>query len=401
MDLYLKFSAELPTPKVFRQWAAIHGVGAAAERRVWTQFGKLRLHPNLFVFLVGPPGVGKTVALNPMGEILRKSGAVTIAPNDITKQGLLDALAKSTKGVMHNERPFDYSFLALHIAELSNFMSKYDDALAGLLTDLFDCPPVNEEQKRGQGDKSVVINNPGISFVIGTATQNLGNTIAEEMWSSGFMARVIMVYSADKIIPVDMFAEVDVEEKVREELECGLRRVGEFKGPMMWLPSARALLQSFRTSGDADAPLHNRLTHYVTRRWMHLAKLCMVAALSDERMVVNPEDFHQALAWLLAAEADMPEIFKDMVSHADGQIHEELKNWMFNAHMKSNRKPIPAGLLYAFLAPKIASHTIPNIIAVAEAAGYISRVAGTEPGPNAYYVPGPHGNDRITNLGVL
>lgn len=368
---------------------------------MWTQFGKLRLHPNLFVFLVGPPGVGKTVALNPMGEILRKSGAVTIAPNDITKQGLLDALAKSTKGVMHNERPFDYSFLALHIAELSNFMSKYDDALAGLLTDLFDCPPVNEEQKRGQGDKSVVINNPGISFVIGTATQNLGNTIAEEMWSSGFMARVIMVYSADKIIPLNMFEEVDVEEKVRDELECGLRRVGEFKGPLMWLPQAQALLQAFRTSGDADAPLHNRLTHYVTRRWMHLAKLCMVAALSDERMVVGPEDFHLAHSWLLSAEADMPEIFKDMVSHADGQIHEELKNWMFNAHLRSNRKPIPAGLLYAFLAPKIASHTIPNIIAVAEAAGYISRVAGTEPGPNAYYVPGPHGNDRITNRGVL
>lgn len=368
---------------------------------MWTQFGKLRLHPNLFVFLVGPPGTGKTVALNPMADILRKSGAVSIAPNDITKQGLLDALAKCAKGFMHNERPFDYSFMALHIAELSNFMSKYDDALAGLLTDLFDCPSVNEEQKRGQGDKSVVINNPGISFVIGTATQNLGNTIAEEMWSSGFMARVIMVYSAEKIIPLNMFETIDPEERVRDELECGLRRVGEMKGPMLWLPSTQALLHSFRNSGDADAPLHNRLTHYVTRRWMHLAKLCMVAALSDERMVVEPEDFHLALSWLHAAEADMPEIFKDMVSHADGQVHEELKHWVFNLHVKAHRRPIPASALYAFLAPKIASHTIPNIIAVAEAAGYISRVAGSEPGPDALYVPGPNSNGQSPNLGVL
>lgn len=385
VDLYLNYSKDLPSPIVFRLWTAIHAVGAATERRVWTNIGKLKLYPNLFVFLVGPPGVGKTVALSPMGEILRKSGAVGIAPNDLTKQGLLDALSNCKKGCLINGVPFDYAFMALHISELSNFMDQYDTALAGLLTALFDCEAVNEEQKRGKGEKSVIINNPGISFVMGTATQNLGNTISDNMWGSGFMARVIMVHSADKIVPKDMFAQVDVDETTRGELEIGLRRLGEVSGPMGWTDGAQDLMRDFRLNNETEAPIHNRLTHYTTRRWMHLCKLCMIAALSDERMTVEADDFLLALSWLVAAEVNMTEIFKDMQTHSDGQIHEELRSAMFHIFSLA-RRPIHHSLLAKWLSQKVASHQVPHIIAVALAAEYFIRVAGTH-GDDAEYIP--------------
>jgi hypothetical protein len=352
---------------------------------MWTNFGRNKLYPNLFVFLVGPPGVGKTQALEPMAELLRKSGAVTIAPNDISKQGLLDALANASKGALLDGRPFDYHFLALSIRELANFMSKYDMELTGLLTDLFDCPAVNEEVKRTH-EKGKLIASPGISFIMGTATQNLGATISTEMWGSGFMARVIMVYSADEIIPDDMFQAIPVDDKVAEELVTGLRRVGEMKGPMSWDPEAQKLLHAFRLHQKDGAPIHNRLTHYVTRRWLHLGKLCMIAALSDERQHVDAEDYHTALEWLKCAEEEMPEIFKDMVSHEDGQIHEELRSYLMLLYQKSNRTPIHASVIYKFLLPRVASHSIPRIIEVTIAADYIRRVGGTE-GDDAEYIP--------------
>lgn len=385
VDLYLEYSKDLPTPRVFRLWSAIHAVGAAAERRMWTNFGRNKLYPNLFVFLVGPPGVGKTQALEPMAELLRKSGAVTMAPNDISKQGLLDALANAAKGALLDGRPFDYHFLALSIRELANFMSKYDMELTGLLTDLFDCPSVNEEVKRTH-DKGKLIPSPGISFIMGTATQNLGSTISTEMWGSGFMARVIMVYSADEIIPEDMFEAIATDDRVAEELVVGLRRIGEMKGHMTWDPEAQKLLHHFRVNQKTGAPIHNRLTHYVTRRWLHLGKLCMIAALSDERQHVDAEDFRTALSWLHAAEHEMPEIFKDMVSHEDGQIHEELRNYCMNLYMKAGRIPIHASVVYKFLAARVASHTISRIIEVTVAADYLRRCAGTE-GDDAEYVP--------------
>lgn len=398
IDLYELRTADLPSPLIFRKWTAIHAVGACAERRIWTQFKNgLRLHPNLFVFMVGPPGTGKTVALNPMANILRKAAAVKLAPNDITKQGLLDCLSEAKRGVLLNGRPFDYHFLALHIAELTNFMSQYDAALAGLLTDLFDCGPANDEHKRGH-DKGKLIEFPGISMIVGTAPQGLGQAISNEMWGSGFMARVIMVYSSEEVIPDTMFGE-DVDYTTQDnEIVLGLKRIGEMKGPMVWEPPASAMLDVFRKDQTNGAPLHNRLANYVRRRTLHLAKLTMIAALNDERMTVGPDDFDQAFSWLTEAEADMTEIFKDMTAHEDGELHEEMRSVMCAEAMQS-RKPIPYQRMVQWLSKRTATHNISRIIEIAEAAGYFHRVGGTT-GNDAEYIPqAPDG--RFINSGIL
>lgn len=321
-----------------------------------------------------------------MEEIIRKSNAVELAPNDVSKASFLDVLASTTKAPLINERPHEYHFMALHVRELSNFMSQYDGALAGLLTDLFDCPGVNEEAKRGH-DKGKAIINPGISFIMGTATQQLGRTISEDLWGSGFMARVIMIYSAEKVIPADMFAHNPLSEAMKDELIAAMSRIGEMKGPMGWTPAARAALHDFRSSADHDAPLHNRLEHYATRRWMHLAKLCMIAALSDERMEVDFADVSLALGWLLTAESAMPEIFKDMQSHEDGSLHEELRSAMWAIHA-STTAPIHTSLIFKWLSKRVASHSIERIFAVAVAADYFRRVAGEE---DLYIPQAPHG----------
>lgn len=382
---YLDFTKDVPSPAVFRLWTAIHAVGACAERRCWTELGINRLYPNLFIFLVGPPGTGKSQALNPMTVLLRKSQSVAIAPNDMTKQGLLDVLSESAKGVILDGRPFDYHFLAICISELSNFMSKYDGALAGILTDLFDCPPVNDEKKRGH-DKGKMIQAPGVSFIMGTATRNLGTTIAEDMWGSGFMARVIMVFSEEEIVPDDMFAEVKTNEALGEEIALGLRAVGALKGRFEWEPAAADLIKLFRINQKDGAPVHNRLAFYVTRRWLHLMKLCMVAALSDLTQTVTEEHFLTAYEWMLSAEAGMIEVFKDMTTHEDGAIFEELRSQMFGLYQSGGRKPIHVSVMYKFLSGRASANSVQRMVEIAEKAEYFRRVAGTS-GDDALYIP--------------
>jgi len=368
---------ETPSPRIFRLWTAIHAIGAAVEIRVWTYLtGSNRIHPNLFLFLVGPPATGKTQALAPMEAVLRKAGSVALAPNDISKQGFLDVLSESAKAPLIDGKPYEYHFMALHIRELSNFMSQYDGSLAGLLTDLFDIPPTNDENKRGH-DKGKTLVRPGVSFIMGTTPQQLGTTIDDVLWGSGFMARVIMIYAAEQIIPPDLFAPGTDTAALREELTLAFKRLGEMKGPMEWTPAARAILQKFAESQRTEAPVHNRLTHYASRRWIQLVKLSMIAALSDERMEVDAADINLALSWLREAEALMPEIFKDMQSHEDGRIHEELRNEMFNIHLMS-QKPIPEALIYKWLSKRVASHQIERLFQVALAADYFRRVAGSE-----------------------
>lgn len=384
---YVEYTKEVPSSVMFRMWTAIHAVGAAAERRIWTSLGINRLYPNLFVFLVGPPGVGKTMAINPMSTLLRKSGATIIAPNDITKQGLLDTLAESSRSGVFDGKPFDFHYTTVIVRELANFMSKYDLELTGILTDLYDCPAANEEKKRSHL-KGKMLPFPGLNLLVGTATENLGSTIAPEMWGSGFMARVIIAYNAELIVPKDMFAVDDMDEAKAQHIIACLSEVGKMAGPMTWVAPARAMIQTFRENPSEGAPLHNRLAHYITRRWLHLAKLCMIAALSRGSMTISDSDFDLALQWLTHCETFMPEVFKDMIQHQDGQIYHDLQQHFFALHVRANRKAVPAHMIYEWFSKRVPSYAIERMIDVACAANFLNRVAGTGvSGIDALYIP--------------
>lgn len=390
---YLEYTRDIPSSAMYRMWAAIHAVGAAAERRIWTGLGINRLYPNLFVFLVGPPGVGKTQAINPMSVLLRKSGSTLLAPNDVTKQSLLDCLAESARGGVVDGKPFDFHYSTVIVRELANFMSKYDLELTGILTDLYDCPAANEEKKRSHL-KGKMLPFPGLNLLVGTATENLGTTITPEMWGSGFMARVLIIFNADIIVPKDMFAEDIMDEARAQAIIAGLSRVGKMSGPMAWTPPARAMIQTLRENPSEGAPLHNRLAHYITRRWLHLAKLCMIAALSRHSMTVTDVDFDLAFHWLTQAETFMPEVFKDMVQHQDGQIYADMRMHFFQLHLANNRKAVPANMIFEWLSKRVPSYTVERMVKIAESADYLRRVAGSGlNGTEALYIPTSPGGE--------
>lgn len=374
----------MSSPAIFRKWTAIHAIGAIGARRVWSRVAGGSIYPNLFVLLVGPPGVGKSQALSPMSGFLRKAQAVKLAPNDMSKQSMLDVLSKSTDAFEHNREHFDFHFMAIIISELSNFMPQYDIGIAGALTQLWDCEDLNEESKR-VSKASGAINFPGVSMICGTTEGNLGNTIGENMWRSGFMARIIMVHSTEKIVPKNMFADSTFDAKLAKQLVLGLARLREkpFVGPMLWTPEAQLSLQSFRENSDDTAPSHTRLEHYNTRRWMQLTKLAMIAALAQGRMSVEGEDFLAASTWLFEAETHMPAIFTGMVSSSDGAILEQLRMDMLHTHGKGG-KPLSLDVLAAYLSQRVKVQYVSHFISAAESGGFLRRLAGTET-----YFPNP------------
>lgn len=356
------------------------------RRQVWTELVDGRpIYPNLFLFLVGPPGVGKTEAIVPAGEHLRKSDTAKIAPNDITKQGLLDKLAGAAEAVTWSNPPRveEYHYMALVIRELSNFMDKYDAALAGLLTDIFDCPPVNEENKRSGAGTAIV--RPGLCMMAGTATKNLGKTISGDLWGQGFMARVIMVYSADKP-KIKFFQKTGSKREVVDpELVEMLGRIGEQKGEVLWTTEAQEAFGEWYESGMKPVPSHAKLVEYNERRFFHVSKLSLISALSHLRMEITLDDFNTALAWLEEAERDMPEIFKEMIVHSDGEILREMHMAMW-ALFSTGKKPIHYQQMASFLITKVAARDIPRLIEAAEGAGLFDRSAGTT-GMTATYIP--------------
>jgi ribosomal protein L22 len=383
----------LPSPERFRKWAAIWVVGSVGRRQLWTQLVPKRpIYPNIFAFLVGPPGTGKTEAIVPAVEHLRKSDTAKIAPNDVTKQSLLDRLAKSASAVTFEGPPaeiIDYHFMAVGIRELSNFMSQYDRDLAGVLTDLFDNPPVNDETKRS-GAGAVIVR-PGLSLLAGTATKNLGHTIGSDLWGQGFMSRVILVYSAEQA-DLTFFEDEEGEEahssdtvRLDTSLVRKLVRIGQMKGRVRWEKDAQVIFNEWKQKGYQPAPSHAKLVEYCARRFLHVAKLALISAMSRVSMTINGDDMRRALEWLEDAERQMPEIFKEMTVHSDGEVARELHMHCYALYLM-NKHWIPYSTMASFLMTKVATRDIKRIIENAEEAGMFDRKAGTS-GTSALYKP--------------
>ena len=381
VELLLEYTKDIASPRTFRLWTALHAIGSAAERRVWTAFGIDRMYPNLFVFLVGPPGSGKTRSIFPTVALLRKSLACEISPNDMTKQGLLDVLAHSIKGAIVEGKAFDYAYMACYISEITNFLPQYDPSLAGLLTDLWDCGDLNEESKRHGLGKSISF--PGISLLIGAATESLGQIIPAPMWGSGFMARVILIYEDAAIKRPNLFTTTDISEELAGEIVEGFKAIGSFKGSIPWTPEAAEMLNEFHHRQEESEVVHSKLTNYNFRRWMQIGKLAMISAFSDLRFEVQEHDMHNALGWLLPTERRIPSIFRKMVNHEDGALLEEM------CHQFASRgphNPIRSGELHGFFAKRTAAPRVNQLIEVAVNADYLARLAGTS-GVETLYVP--------------
>jgi hypothetical protein len=390
IEHFLAWTDSVPAPEVFRLWTAISVVGAIVERRVWMRTGPTNfLFPNLFVFLVGPPGVGKTQAMMPASNLVRKAQITRIAPNDVTKQSLLDVLGETPSILtIPPATIIDYHALYLMIRELSNFMSQYDLALAGILTDLFDCPPENDERKRtNKAGKAIV--KPTLSMIAGTATKNLGRTISGDLWGQGFMARVILIHSAEKRL-VDIFsydednADIAVHDGIPPTLVHELQQIASMKGPMRWEADAQLAFNTWVAKDCAPAPTHGKLIEYNTRRWLHVTKLSMISALSNGDKTVDLWDFHRAKKWLEDAEKGIPEIFKEMASHSDGEVLRELHRHAWAVY--SVKKIVSYEDLAEFLHTRVASRDLDRMIQTAEGVGLLSRNAGTA-GTTAKYKP--------------
>src|SRR6267378_5066033 len=59
IESFIEHTVNLESAEIYRKWAAISMIAAALEQRVWVDTGSA-LYPNIYTFLVGHPGIGKS-----------------------------------------------------------------------------------------------------------------------------------------------------------------------------------------------------------------------------------------------------------------------------------------------------------------------------------------------------
>lgn len=374
---FLDYSSNLELPRIIRLWSGITAFAGLLERRVWTTTIRGPLYPNLFVLLVTPPGIGKSLIVDPVARIWRKSGGLHVAPDNMSKAAFLDVLQESSRMLKYGNEMLQYHALQVAASEFGVLCPAHDLEYLSVLTRVYDCSDNYRDNKRSTKNAQIDITNPHLNLLAGTQPDYLAQFLPEAAWGQGFMARVIMVYS-DEVIKFKMFGTKLDKSDVEAKLVADAKKVLNTIGNVPWTKESQELFQNWTDAGCLPVPEHLKLKHYNVRRPFYILKLALISAVSRGHTQIEVADVQRAIEWLTDAEAYMPEIFKAMRGNSDYGLLQELQLYVANQSITSGGKPVHEARLVRFLAERTVSWNIPKIIEAAEKAQLIVRLAGTE-----------------------
>lgn len=336
------------------------------EQKVWVRTSR-PLYPNLYVLILGHPGVGKTRTIREARSYVIDLPDFHLAPVSLTFASLVDSLLLAKRMVVRlPDPPLEYNSMFIAADELGAFIHKYDDEMIAGLSSFYDPDPYS--QTRRTKDLKISIKSPQLNMLCGSTPSNLMKFMPEGAWDQGFTSRLIMVFSDERIVGDD-FAPKTINHSAA--LESDLRIINSLSGEFTVTAEYRDAVNNWRALGEVPVPSHPKLIHYVTRRRAHLYKLSMIASIDrSNNLVLTKDDFNTALNWLVEAESAMPEIFKAGSGNADAQALEEIQYFVKNAGAAG----ISEQRIINFAKERIPLHSVMRVIDILQGSGMIQQI---------------------------
>ena len=357
---FLEYTEGIQSPLIHRRWAAIATVAGAMERKVWLRSQGENIYPNVYVFLVGPPGTGKTRALMACWRLWNTLEGYHVAEISLTKAALIDRLAEATRTI-YTGGIEDYNSLLIAAPELGALLPSYDSDFMNTLTHLYDGYLYTERRRSSKQDFQPILN-PNVNLVACTTPGFLTSAMPASAWNEGFLSRVCIAYSGEVEIKEFDLAEVNPHHgnaRLRDALIHDLRKISERSGKIGWTERAIATAEDYNRrefdivtdQGVAllPKPTHPRLMHYNTRRPVHFLKLCMICAIDRGTEHIDLPDVLSAIDLMIEVEKAMPDVFTAMSSGGDAQVITDCIYWVMTENIRAKDEGVPMHLVHEWL----------------------------------------------------
>ena len=326
---YCELLATTESPDIYKRWMAVSTIAAALRRKCWMSWeAHVDTYPNMYIVLVGPPAIGKGMAMGPARSMLHRAG-VKMSASCTTLQAMIEDLLDATDTQLVDGNPVISSSLTVVSPEFAVFLGRNNGEFCDKITDLFDCPsPWSYKTKaRGLEEMEAVFLN-----LIGATTPGLLQaTMSGEAITGGLMSRVVLVYADKKSRIVPIPSAVVRDERLKDKLYRDLLHIADLEGQFKIAADLVDPWVDWYTQKDASDELarDRRFAAYCGRRHTHVLKLMMIlsASRSDE-LIIRAEDFSRALSFIGEAETQMPKAFRgygknvlsEFIAAAQGEI---------------------------------------------------------------------------------
>ena len=304
-----------PGPIEWKRFAVLGMISGLLERRVWLPYGaKSATWPNLFLFIVGRAGSGKSQVLKKVKDLVLDYNQSKVSPKKVSLCSDKVNGATFLEELINSYDPIEKQSPLFILQDEMGALFQ-DFGAVTFATDLlkyFDCPKEFSKRTRGQHE---VAQNVSVALLTGTTKNFLKRYLPSENRGDGLVSRGIFIHRPTLDIK-EKFSRAPITEEVDQLYQRivmhDIPRMLRLKGKMSETKEAFDYLEELSNSyGELQyqQPEGSVLDGYFARKSMQVIKLGMCLAASEFQMEVRKEHYELADKWLTECEPYMNEIF--------------------------------------------------------------------------------------------
>lgn len=332
---------DITSPQSYIDMGFYYMISVALQRRVWLGSYERPLFPNMYIILVGEPGLGKGLVLRPIGDILKsfpqqatnldesqleneeaanedlvkKRGYLLFpcAADTTTFESLIRENANSIrttkceKNQMAPRGVYSHSSMFFLLEEMGTLFRKQSENLINYLLVAYDCGDPRYKTKHNGED---TVKKCCLSILGGTTPSFMHDSLSDKIIGEGFSSRTIFVYaSKDRMAKFDISKLTQDQIESKEVIRKHLLRLSKLFGEVQYAPDAYEYLKNyFELIWPQVRPVGNyTMTPYYARKKVHVLKLALAVHFAEsESMTLELKDVQKAMAILEQLEKLMP-----------------------------------------------------------------------------------------------
>lgn len=325
---YEQFTRGTESPDSFHLWTGIATIAAAAQRKIYLEYGHNTVHSNFFLVLVGPSGgPRKSSAMNVGRRLLKRLDEygikIHMAPKKATSAALISRMSL-IKDAPHQS-------ITAFASELGTLLGANSTDITDILTDLWDCDPDFDKDTVSRGAEKITA--PWINVIGATTPTWLGENLPKTAAEGGFVSRGLYVYAEDKPRRVARPIITDEQHEIGRLLVADLAEISRLEGPFQFSESGGTYFDEWYNDASNFRPKYgNRMETYYERKHIHVLKTAMALSLSSgDSLLLEPAQLSTAIDLVEDLERTMALSFQGVGKNPLSMEQQQIKNQIAKA----------------------------------------------------------------------
>lgn len=270
------------TPRSWIWWSAIAAISASAANNYFLKVlnGAVIYKPNLYIVLLGPPGLGKAFGINLAEGLVKRANVTRVIAGRSSIQAIVQDLSRAT--TREGKEPLLDSRGFIVSGELSTALIQDPMALT-IITDLYDCRKEWVNLLKGDGKEKLKDNY--ITFLAGSSEAHFRDTIPTVNIEGGLISRTLIIQEESRYKDADLLTDDEGDSILLDEIfkkfTPHLEAIGKFSGRLTPSAEAKVAYNSWRKKWREEQKSKEDKTGFLNRLPDHVLKVAMCLTLAD------------------------------------------------------------------------------------------------------------------------